>query len=177
MSINCKAMSDIDIQMVQNIVKTVRGLQLCKLSSCICENFSELAAPLYQVVDKHKFRWGLEQEQAFQALKTALVSPPVLALPNRNDPFVLDTDASDLAIGTELLQIQDGKEKPAAYGSFSVATYQHKFLYNEKRAFSSGAIYLAVSTLLLGNPFTFSADDSSLSSLMRFHEPEGQLAR
>ena len=63
------------------------------------KDFSRLAALLYQVVGKYKFQWGSEQERAFTALKDALTHPPVLALPNQCDAFVLDTDASDFAIG------------------------------------------------------------------------------
>ena len=72
------------------------------------------------------FQWGREQERAFTALKDALTNPPVLALPNQCDAFVLDTAASDFAIGAELLQIHDGKEKVIAYGSYSLTTYQRK---------------------------------------------------
>jgi hypothetical protein len=35
--------------------------------------------------------------------------------------FILDTDASDLAIGAELSQVQDGQEKVIAYSSFSLS--------------------------------------------------------
>ena len=77
-------MSDIDIQTVNNwptpkCSKDVeRFAGLANYHRVIVKNFSEFAAP----VGKHKFQWGLEQEQAFQVLKTALVIPPVLALPN-----------------------------------------------------------------------------------------------
>ena len=65
----------------------------------VVKNFSKLAEPLYSVVGKHKFRWKEEQQATFDALKTALTSPLVLALPNNHDSFILDTDASNEAIG------------------------------------------------------------------------------
>ena len=40
--------------------------------------------------------------------------------------FVLDTDASDKAIGAVLSQVQDGKERVVAYGSFVLSTTQIK---------------------------------------------------
>ena len=180
---NCIAMSDIDIQTVKNwptpkCSKDVeRFAGLANYHRAFVKNFSELAAPLYQVVGKHKFQWGLEQEQAFQALKTALVNPPVLALPNRDDPFVLDTDASDLAIGAELLQIQDGKEKVVAYGSFSLTTDQRKYCTTRKELLAVVRFTRQYRHYLLGKPFTVRTDHSSLTWLMRFHEPQGQLAR
>ena len=172
MSSNCIAMSDIDIQTVKNwptpkCSKDVeRFAGLANYHRAFVKNFSELAAPLYQVVGKHKFQWGLEQEQAFQALKTASVSPPVLALPNQDDPFVLD-----LAIGAELLQIQDGKEKVVAYGSFSLTTDQRKYCTTRKELLSVVRFTRQYRHYLLGKPFTVRTDHSSLTWLMRFMSP------
>ena len=43
----------------------------------------------------------------FDSLKKALTNPLVLGLPKSQDPFILDTDASDVAIGAELIQVQN----------------------------------------------------------------------
>ncbi len=63
------------------------------------------------------FRWGDEQEQAFINLKDALCKALVLAYPDRDVPYVVDTDASNLVIGALLSQVQDGEEKVIMYGS------------------------------------------------------------
>ena len=139
----------------------------------IVKNFSELAAP----VGKHKFHSGFEQEQAFQALKTALVIPQVLALPNRADLFVFDTDASDLAIGAELLQIQDGKENVVSYGSFSLTIDQCKYCTARKELLAVVPFTRQYQHYLFGKPFTVRNDHSCLTWLMHFHEPQGQLTR
>ena len=55
--------------------------------------------------------------EAFMTLKNALTNPPVLALPNHSDEFILDTDASDIAFGAELLLVQNGQEKVISYAS------------------------------------------------------------
>jgi hypothetical protein len=44
------------------------------------------------------FVWSQDQEVAFAALKTALSSAPVLALPNFARPFIIETDASDVSV-------------------------------------------------------------------------------
>ena len=44
-------------------------------------------------------------------MKALLLSAPVLALPNKTDYYILDTDASDKAIGAELIQVQNGEER------------------------------------------------------------------
>jgi LDH2 family malate/lactate/ureidoglycolate dehydrogenase len=52
------------------------------------------------------------------SLKTRLITAPVLAYPQaEGSEFILDTDASDYAIGAVLSQVQDGKERVIAYGS------------------------------------------------------------
>jgi hypothetical protein len=71
-------------------------------------DYARIAAPLYQVTGKKPFVWETEQVEAFEGLKEALVSPPVLALPVLDGEFVLDTDASGEAIGADLSQIQEG---------------------------------------------------------------------
>ena len=101
----------------------------------------------------------------------------MLALPNRNDPFVFNTDASNLAIGAELLQIQDGKEKVMAYDSFSLTTDQRKYCTTIKELLAGERFTLQYHHYCLGNPFTVRTDLYSLTWLMRFHEPQGHLAR
>ena len=49
--------------------------------------------------------------------KEALCDAPVLVLPKRNVEFILDTDASNGAIGAVLSQVSDGVERPVAYYS------------------------------------------------------------
>jgi hypothetical protein len=48
------------------------------------------------------FLWTDSCETAFQLLKKALVSAPVLALSNFSKPFVVETDAFDTGIGAVL---------------------------------------------------------------------------
>lgn len=50
------------------------------------------------------FVWTSIIEASFQALKTALTSAPVLALPNFDLPFTVETDASAKGIGAVLQQ-------------------------------------------------------------------------
>ena len=54
-------------------------------------------------------------------LRQCLVTAPVLAFPDYEQPFLLDTDASDVGIGAVLSQISDaGSERVIAYASRSL---------------------------------------------------------
>ncbi len=70
------------------------------------------------------FRWDNEQEDAFIKLKEALVKASVLAYPDPDLPYVVDTDASNLAIGIVLSQVQDGEEKVIMYCSKAFSGFQ-----------------------------------------------------
>lgn len=50
------------------------------------------------------FIWTSETEESFQALKQALISSPVLTLPDFTKPFTLETDASEKGIRAVLQQ-------------------------------------------------------------------------
>lgn len=88
-------------------------------------------------------------------MKTALTTAPVLALPNRHKPFVIETNASDKGIGAVLQQ--DGH--PIAYVSKALGpTYEKECL----------AILLAVEhwrTYLQHSEFTLKTDQRSLVHL------------
>ena len=67
-------------------------------------NFSSIVAPLHAVTSvKQVFQWGGKQQKAFDTLKEKINSAPVLALPNLRQPFEIQTDASNYAMGAVLL--------------------------------------------------------------------------
>jgi hypothetical protein len=68
-------------------------------------NFSSIATPLHAVTSvKTVFQWGGKQQKAFDTLKEKISSMPVLALSNLSQPFEIETDASNYAMGAVLLQ-------------------------------------------------------------------------
>lgn len=95
-------------------------------------NFGIIAKPLTELLKKNSvFSWTADHEQSFQALKHALSTSPVLALPNFAKPFSIETDAS--ASGTGLVLAQDGH--PLAYlsqalgpKSCGLSTYEKEYM-------------------------------------------------
>ena len=63
------------------------------------------------------YQWSQDCQVAFECLKQALITSPILAMPTDEDRYVLDTDASNHSIGAVLSQIQVGEERVIAYGS------------------------------------------------------------
>ncbi|GFQ91477.1 uncharacterized mitochondrial protein AtMg00860 [Trichonephila clavata] len=75
-------------------------LGLCSHYRRFIKNFCFLAKPLQQLLKgDSKFHWEKAQEDSFRDLKSALTSPPVLALYDENAPTELHTDASGYGIG------------------------------------------------------------------------------
>ena len=92
------------------------------------KDYAQLAGPLYELTGpKATFHWDAPHQEVFEALKSALVSAPVLAYPSSNDMFILD-----MAIGDELLQLQVGEEKVISYGSFSLTPAQRNYCTTRK---------------------------------------------
>ena len=54
---------------------------------------------------------------------------PVLAYPNSEHLFIMDTDISNHATGTEILQIQNGVERLIGFGSFILASWIENWQY------------------------------------------------
>jgi hypothetical protein len=80
--------------------------------------FSKIAKPLNDLQKKDQvWKWGPEQIESFQQLKTALIQEPVLQYPDFTRHFILTTDASGFAVGAILSQGIIGQDKPIAYAS------------------------------------------------------------
>eukprot|EP00854_Cymbomonas_tetramitiformis_P027566 gene27566-biopygen28580 len=86
--------------------------------------FSDIAQPLTMLTKNDvEWKWGPEQRWAFEELKAALVDAPVLALPNvkaavdGSAPFLVQTDASGVALGGVLMQDCGEGLKVIAYES------------------------------------------------------------
>ena len=78
-----------------------------------------VAAPLHELTKKSvEFVWTIVHAEAFQFLKGALAEQLTLSYPVKGDgDFILDTDASNYAIGAALHQLQNGEEKLLRFAS------------------------------------------------------------
>jgi hypothetical protein len=82
-------------------------------------NFAKIAAPLHKLTGKAtRWQWTEREQKSFHDLKQILKEAPVLKIFDPNRPIIIDTDASNHAIGAVLVQTdEDGNEHPIAYYS------------------------------------------------------------
>lgn len=144
-------------------------------------DYSKIAEPLRRLtLPSEKYQWTSEAGTAFSQLKTALTSAPVLAFPDTssdNCEFILDTDASDCAIGAVLSQVQHGEERVIAYSSRALSKAERNYCVTRRELLSVVEHLRKFRTYLLPRSFTVRVDHQSLTHLLTFKEPEGQLAR
>lgn len=115
------------IEAVQNCsipwtLRELRGfLGLARYYRRFIKGYGVINKPLTDLLKKEGFHWSDKATAAFDKLKIALVSAPVLALPNSALMFVVEIDACDYGVGAVL--IQDGH--PLAYLSKRLSDKHH----------------------------------------------------
>lgn len=141
------------------------------------KGFAATCEPLFEIIKKKRFFWKEDQEAAVQTLKKQLSSPPVLAIPTTEGKFTLDTDASNFAVGAELLQDQDGQMVTIGYGSFTMTNQQRRYCTTRRELLAIVRFTNHFRHYLLGREFTLRTDHNSLIWLTSFKNLDGQLAR
>ena len=79
--------------------------------------FSDICTPITNLTkgDKTKFVWGKDQQEAFEYLKRCFTTAPILCHFHPDRDTVVETDASDYALGSILSQFQEKRLHPVAF--------------------------------------------------------------
>lgn len=96
---------------------------------CFIKDFSKVAQPLFDLTKKDcTWNWSMEYQTAFDTLKAAFVSSPVLVMPDAKKPYLVEVDASDFATGGILSQKgDDGHWHPVAYLSKALSEPERNY--------------------------------------------------
>ncbi|XP_047331390.1 uncharacterized protein LOC124934951 [Impatiens glandulifera] len=144
-------------------IKALRGfLGLAGYYRRFVCNFGVIGKPLHGLLKKGMFKWSDEADKSFKALKQALMTTPVLALPNFSEDLEVETDASYYGIGAVLMQ----KGRPIAYLSKAISKTHLGFSTYEKELL---VVLMAVTKwrhYLYGRYFIIRTDHQSLKFLM-----------
>jgi hypothetical protein len=145
------------------------------------DKFAKISEPLNQLTRKEvKFEWTEACQTAFETLKEKLTTAPLLSSPQFNDAagsFILDVDASDKAIGGNLLQVQDGKEKVIAYASQTMNVHQQNYCVTMKEMLALVQFLEHFRPYLVGKKFLVRTDHSALQWIRKCRGAKGVLGR
>lgn len=126
------------------------------------KGYANIATPLTDLLKKDSFKWGDTADKAFEALKLALTTAPVLAIPNFAAPFVLETDASGSSIGVVLSQ----NKHPIAYFSKKLSLRMQKQSAYAREFYAITESLSKFRHYLLGQKFIIKTDQKSLKELL-----------
>jgi hypothetical protein len=119
-------------------LKTVKEVQsflgFCNFYRRFIKDYSAIARPLFDLTKKNiPFVWGTPQTQAYDALRCAFTTAPLLALPDSTKLYRLITDASDYAAGAIIEQPNAlNRWHPVAYFSKSLQPAECNYEIHDK---------------------------------------------
>ena len=143
-------------------------------------NFSTLAAPLSDLTKAgapNKVIWSEHCQASFDQIKSLLSQPPILALPDLSQNFILRTDASDVGIGASLLQEHNGTLHPVIYVSRKLLQREQNYSIIERELLAIIWAVHKLSRYLLGQQFIIQTDHKALKYLQKQKSSSAKLNR
>ena len=143
------------------------------------KDYAKTAKPLNDLlrIDR-KFKWTSDCQDAFERLRFALITAPILVLPDMEQPFALQTDASDVGVGAVLTQRDSkGDEHVVAYYSRTLGDAETRYSTFEKEALAALLALKHFRVYLLSKPFVLETDNRALTFILNLKEPPGRIAR
>ena len=142
--------------------------------------FSHKIAPLTSLLKKenpNQIVWNEDCEIAFEEIKHALASDPILAIPDLNKEFIVRADASSKAIGAVLLQKHNDILKPCYYISRKLLERECNYPIREKECLAIVFALHQFSKYLLMNSFIIQSDHKPLTFLKMNKTKNARLLR
>ena len=141
-------------------------------------NFSSVTGPLHLLTRKDaSFLWTSSCQEAFELLKRLLTKTPVLAYPDFEQSFILETDASGTGLGAVLAQKVQGIVRPVAFASRTLQPHEKNYGVTELEALGVVRAAKHFRPYLYGHRCDIFTDHVALKSLLSTPQPSGKLAR
>ncbi|XP_070075715.1 uncharacterized protein [Drosophila takahashii] len=141
-------------------------------------DFAKIVKPLNDLLRKgSKWEWTQEHQMSFEEVKARLVADPVLACPDFNKTFTLQTDASDYGIGAILTQDTERGEKVISYSSRTLKSAEKNYSTTEKECLAIVWAIRKLKPYLEGYHFKVVTDHMALKWLNSIESPSGRIAR
>lgn len=143
-------------------------------------DFATIAEPLTSLTSKKAlFKWESAQQRAFNSLKLALTTKPLLRFPDFNKDFVLYTDASDVGVGAVLEQPQEDPQQPSviAYWSRVLDVAERNYTTTEKECLAFVDACKIFRPYLIGRKFTVILDHIALKWLKETTDTNSRICR
>ena len=162
----------------KNLRALARFIGMANFFSKFIPSFAARVEPLNRLRRKGvKYKWGDEQQAAFDDLKSAITSPPVLAFPDFNKTFVLQTDASTHSLAAVLLQDFPEGRRPVYYSSRTLSEAERKFSIYELETLAVLFGLEKYKAYLEHVPFILECDNQALTWALGTPRKTGRLAR
>ncbi|XP_045769765.1 uncharacterized protein K02A2.6-like [Maniola jurtina] len=118
-----------------NVSELKSFLGMVNFYSKFIKNISILLAPLYTLLKKGvEWKWSEEQDKAFQDIKVALTSCPVLMHYDERLPLIVSCDASARGVGAVLSQRGEDGERPVSYASRTLSSAEANYSQIQREA-------------------------------------------
>ena len=142
-------------------------------------NYSRIAYLLYALTKKGAcFLWTADCEAAFESLRSKLLTTPVLAYPNFDKDFILETDASKQGLGAILSQYQtDNQLHPVAYASRSVSSAEANYAITDLETLAVVWAIIHFRYHLYGHAVTIITDHAAVKAILGTPNLTGKHAR
>ena len=128
-----------------------------------------------------KFEWNDEAQVAFEKIKRELCEAPVLGMPTEKGMYVLDTDASVVAIPGILHQEQEWNGRtvlrPIAYGSKVLSDTEMKYGAPKAKMFAVVTFVEKYRAYLGSAPFKLRVDNRALSWLKTYSMDQSYIGK
>ena len=119
-----------------------------------------MAAPLTTLTGSLiKWLWGPEEQKAFDALMTALITAPILSAPDPAKTFIIKCDASKHGIGAVITQGTGQDERVIAYHSRKLIPAERNYPTHEQELLSLVEALRVWRHYLLGTKFQILTDN------------------